>query len=279
MSRSIIAASAALGAIAGLAGTVAHADSLKPGDERFLVTAGWFLPAFDTDVRIDDAGSTGDDVNLGDDFGLDQDQSGALFGFEWRIADRHRLSANYSSFSQTATRTIDREITIGDEVYPVDATIRTKWSLDLIPITYSYSFIKSDSNELAGTFGIHWDKISLRLTGSSSLSPDDVNAETSASGNLPLPLIGIRYDHHFSDSWSAGASGSFFSIEFGEDQLDAKGSLYNLHAYTEYRFGGRYGAGLAIDAFKFNIQADKPRLTGEYKYDYWGPQIYLIARF
>ena len=72
---------------------------------------------------------------------------------------------------------------------------------------------------------------------------------------------------------------SFFSIEFGEDQLDAKGSLYNLRAYTEYRFGGRFGAGLAIDAFKLKVEADKPKLTGEYKYDYWGPQLYLTARF
>lgn len=279
MTRSLVTVAAAFGALAGFAGPVAHADSLSPGDERFKLVAGWFLPAFDTDVRIDDSTSTGDDINLGDDLGMDQDQSGALVGFEWRFAEKHRLAASWSSFSQTAIRNIDREITIGDEVYPVSAEIRTKWSLDLIPITYSYSFIKSDKNELAGTFGIHWDKISLSLHGETSLSDEDLDADTSSSADLPLPLIGIRYDHHFSDSWSAGASGSFFSIEFGEDQLDAKGSLYNLHAYTEYRFGGRFGAGIAIDAFKFNIQADKPRLTGEYKYDYWGPQIYLTARF
>jgi hypothetical protein len=210
---------------------------------------------------------------------MDEDQSGAIIGFEWRIAERHRLAASWSQFSQSATRTIDEQITIGDEIYPIDAEIRTKWSLDLIPITYSYSFIKSDTNELAGTFGIHWDRFSLSLHGTTSLSDEDINADTSSSADLPLPLIGIRYDHHFSDSWSAGVGASFFSIEFGEDQLDAKGSLYNLRAYTEYRFGGRFGAGLAIDAFKLKVEADKPKLTGEYKYDYWGPQLYLTARF
>jgi len=270
---------AVVAATAGFAAFSAHADSLKPGDERFKLVAGWFLPAFNTDVRIDESGTTGDRIRLGDDLGVDEDQSGALLGFEWRFAERHRLSASYSSFSQSGTRTIDREIHIGDEDYPINATINTKWSLDLIPITYSYSFIQNDSNELAGTFGVHWDKFSLSLHGTTSLSDDDINADTSSSADLPLPLIGIRYDHHFSDNWSAGAAASFFSIEFGEDQLDAKGSLYNFRAYTEYRFAGRYGAGLAIDAFKLKVEADKPRLTGEYKYDYWGPQIYLIARF
>jgi long-subunit fatty acid transport protein len=277
MNRSI--AAAALGAVAGLAGAAAHADSLSPGDERFKFVAGWFLPAFNTDVRIDDAGTAGDKVRLGDDLGVDEDQSGVLLGFEWRIAERHRLGATYSSFSQSGNRVIDREITIGDEVYPVDATLNTKWSIDLIPITYSYSFIKNESNELAGTFGIHWDKVSLRLHGTTSLSDEDFNADASGSADLPLPMIGLRYDHHFSDNWSAGAGAAFFSISFGDTGVDAKGSLQNIRAYTEYRFAGRYGVGLAIDAFKLKVEADKPRLTGVYKYDYWGPQLYLTARF
>jgi hypothetical protein len=273
------AVAASIGASACFVGAQAGAESLEPGHERFRFVAGWFLPAFNTDVRIDDTDGEGDDVNLGDDLGVDEDQSGVLLGFEWRIADRHRLGASYSSFSQSGTRVIDEQITIGDEVYPVDAEIRTRWSLDLIPITYSYSFLQSENNELAATVGIHWDKVSLRLTGSSSLSADDLNAEAEASADLPLPLIGLRYDHHFSDNWSAGIGASYFSIEFGESELEAKGSLYNIRAYSEYRFKGRYGAGLAIDAFGLDIDADKTRLTGEYKYDYWGPQIYFIARF
>jgi hypothetical protein len=107
------------------AATIAHADSLKPGDERFEFVAGWFLPAFNTDVRLDDTDNEGDDVDLGDDLGMDEDQSGALLGFEWRVAERHRLGASWSSFSQSATRVIDRQISVGDEVFPIDAEIRT----------------------------------------------------------------------------------------------------------------------------------------------------------
>src|SRR5688572_1098136 len=166
MNRLHIAASVAFGAIVCLVAASAGADTLKPGDERFKFVAGWFLPAFNTDVRIDDADNVGDNVDLGDDLGLDEDQSGALLGFEWRMAERHRLGASWSSFSQTATRVIDEEISIGDEVYPINAELRTKWTIDLIPVTYSYSFLKSDSNELAATFGIHWDRISLSLNGS-----------------------------------------------------------------------------------------------------------------
>jgi hypothetical protein len=277
MNKQVTVAIAAAGVLACMAGSAARADSLAPGDERFKFIAGWFLPAFGTDVSIDGETEPGDDVNLEDDLGLDGDQSGALFGFEWRMAKRHRLGVNWSQFSQDATRVIDREITIGDTTYPVNASLKSDWSIDLIPITYSYSFLQSDKNELAGTFGIHLDRFSLSVVG--TLANDQFVGESDARADLPLPLIGVSYDHHFSDSWSAGVSASYFSIEFGEDALDAKGSLFNGRAYMEYRFRGRYGAGLAIDAFRLDLEASKNRFTGTYEYDYWGPQLYLTARF
>ena len=262
-----------------LASTGASADSLKPGDEKFKFVAGWFLPAFNTDVRIDGEGQEGDDVSLSEDLGMNEDQSGVLLGFEWRIADRHRLGLSWSSFTQNATRTFDEELVIGDTTFPVEAVVKTEWSLDLIPITYSYSFIKSDTDEFAGTFGIHLDRFDLRLRAETNLSGDPLDLRSEHNADLPLPMLGLRYDHHFSDSWSAGIGASFFSIEFGESTLEAKGSLYNVRAYGEYRFAGRFGAGLAIDAFSLDIEADKSSLQGEYNYDYWGPQLYLTARF
>jgi hypothetical protein len=277
MKKAVLLASLGLAAAAATSG--AQADSLAPGDERFKFVAGWFLPAFGTDVRFDGEASEGDDVNLDNDLGLDRDQSGALLGFEWRIADRHRLGANWSSFSQNGTRVFDEDLTIGDETFPIDAVVRTDWSLDLIPITYSYSFIKNEKNEFAGTFGIHLDRVSLRVRAETSVTGEVLDLQSDHSADLPLPLLGLRYDHHFSDTWSTGIGASYFTIEFGEDTLDAKGSLYSVRAYAEYRFRGRYGAGIAIDAFKLDLEADKNNFSGGYEYDYWGPQIYLIARF
>lgn len=279
MTHRVVVAAAGLGAFAFLASAGAVADTLKAGEERFKFVAGWFLPAFSTDMRIDGEGGAGDEISLGDDLGLDEDQSGALLGFEWRFANRHRLGANWSSFSQNGTRTFDEDIVIGDTTFPFEAIVKTSWSLDLIPITYSYSFIKGEKNEFAGTFGIHLDRFELRVRAETNVSGDVLDLRSDHSADLPLPMLGLRYDHHFSDSWTAGIGLSYFTIEFGEDTLNARGSLYNARANIEYRFRGRYGAGLGIDAFKLDIEADKSSLRGEYVYDYWGPQLYLTARF
>ena len=279
MNRLLIVSTAVIGVLAGTTSVGARADNIQPGQEKFKLMLGGFLPAFNTDVQVDNADDAGDDVDLGDDLGVDQDESGGWFGFEWRIAERHRLGATYSSFTMTGRRDIDRQIEIGDEIYPVNATITTEHQIELIPITYSYSFINNESNEFAVTAGVNWNQITLSLTGSSSLSNEDLTATASASADLPLPVFGVRYDHHFSDKWSVGASAAFFAIEFAEETFDGSGSIVSARAYAEYRFADRFGAGVAIDGFKLDFEAEKTRWTGEYVLDYWGPQLYVTARF
>lgn len=93
-----------------------------------------------------------------------------------------------------------------------------------------------------------------------------------------LPLIGLRYDHHFSENWSTRITASYFTVEFGEDALDADGSLVSGRAWIEYRLQGRYGAGLAIVALKLDLEASKNRLTGSCEHEYSGPQLYLTVR-
>jgi hypothetical protein len=267
----------AVGLVGAVSALAAQAEEVRPGQERFDFMLGAFLPAFNSDVQVDGETGEGDRVDLGNDLGLDQDETGYIVGLQWRFKEKHRLGFTYSNFTLNGERVIDEEITIRDEVYPINATLRTEQKLEIIPITYSYSFINNEQHEFAATAGIHWTSVTLSLRGST----DDGSFEASSSANadLPLPLFGVRYERHFSPSWSAGISASFFSIEFGESELDAKGSLANARLYGEYHFADRYSAGLALDAFKLSLDMDKTRWQGEYDYRYWGPQIYMSVRF
>jgi hypothetical protein len=267
----------AVGLVGAMTAFASQAEEVRRGQERFEVLLGAFLPAFNSDVRVDGETDQGDRVDLGDDLGVDEDETGYIVGVQWRFKEKHRLGFTYSDFTLNGTRVIDEEIQIRDQVYPVNATLRTEQKIEIIPITYSYSFINNEQHEFAATAGIHWTAVTLSLRGSTD--DGSFEASSSATADLPLPLFGLRYDRHFSPSWSAGVSASFFSIEFGESELDAKGSLANARIYGEYHFAGRYSAGLAVDAFKLSLEMDKTRWQGEYDYRYWGPQIFVTARF
>jgi len=266
-----------IGLMGATAAFCASAEDIRPGQERFEVLLGAFLPAFDSNVRVDGDTENGNRVNLGDDFGVNRDETGYLVGLGWRFKEKHRIGFTYSTFILNGTRTIDEEVEIGDTLYPVNATLKTEQKLDIIPITYSYSFINDEKQEFAVTAGIHWTSVSLSIRGETA--DQSFEGSSKASADLPLPLFGVRYDRHFTPNWSAGVAASVFSIEFGEDQLDAKGSLANARLYGEYHFGGRYSAGVALDAFKLSLDMNKPRWKGDYDYDYWGPQIYMTMRF
>jgi len=264
---------------ATLAAPASAADIIQPGEEKLTLMLGAFLPAFRTKVEVDGDQNTGDRIDLGRDLGTDQNQSGGWLGAEWRFAPRHRLGFTYSRFTLRGDRAIDRELHIGDKVYPIGAELESQLRLELIPITYSYSLIKQDNDELAVTAGIHWDRLSFRVDASASIGGRSGTNEASTKANLPLPLFGLRYDHRFNDRWSAGASLAAFALKFGDDTFDFQGSLVSTRLSAEYRFSRHFAAGAALDTFKVNAKASQGEWHGAMDYGYFGPQLYLLSHF
>lgn len=261
-----------------LAGSAYAQEVLPFGEERVKLMLGAFLPAFDTDVRVD--GETrGDDVSLGDDLGVERDDSGGWVGLEWRFAPRHRVGFTYSRFTRQGERDIDRTLTIGDETYPAGARVSTTSRLEILPITYSYSVLKRPHDELSLTAGLHWSRISLDVRGSASLGTQDLSNSMSSDVDVPLPLLGARYERRLAPRWTAGAGVGVFSLSFGEDTFELEGELWTARAYVEYHFARNWSAGAALDAFRLDIEASQDAWRGGLDYRYIGPQLYVAARF
>ena len=253
---------------------------VQPGEEKFTLLVGTFLPAFRSKMQVDgETTGNGDRISLGDDLGVDQNTTGGYLGAEWRFAPRHRLGFTYTRFTLRGSRTAQRDLHIDDKVYPVGASLDSELRLEVIPITYSYSLMKKPDDELAFTAGLHWDRVTFKVDGSIAVGPSSGSREASVTGNIPLPLLGVRYEHNFSERWSAGASLAGFALSFGEDTTGFKGSLISARLHGEYRFSRHFGFGAALDAFKVNTKADKDNWHGGFDYYYWGPQIYLTARY
>jgi hypothetical protein len=255
-------------------------EVVLPGQERWTFMLGAFLPAFKTEMQVDnDQLGSGDRVDLGRDLGVDQDTSGGWFGAEWRFAPRHRVGFTYSRFTLRGDRTLDRNLQIGDEVFPAGATVSSSLRLEIAPITYSYSLLKRPQDELAITAGLHWSRLRFQAEGSASLSTVDLSRDANAKANVPLPLLGLRYDYHFGPRWSAGASLAAFALKFGESTWNFEGSLYSARLHGEYRFARNFALGAALDGFRVKVDVSRSDWNGGFDYGYFGPQIYLTARF
>lgn len=253
---------------------------IQPGEEKVTLMLGAFLPAFRTKMEVDgETTGTGDRINLGDDLGVEQSTTGGWIGAEWRFAPRHRLGFTYTRFTLRGSRSAGRDLHIDDKVYPVGASLDSELRLEIIPITYSYSLMKRQDDEVALTAGLHWDRVTFKVDGSIAFGPSSGSREASVTGNIPLPLLGVRYEHNFSERWSAGASLAGFVLSFGEETTGFKGSILSARLNGEYRMTRHLAAGAALDAFKVATKANKDNWQGGFDYYYWGPQIYLTARY
>ena len=271
--RKLALGSAALAAAASF--HVAAQDVLRPGEETWTIKLGLSLPAFKTEMRVDGDQGRGDNVNLADDLGIDQNEAGGWLGVEWRVAQRHRLAFQYSRFTLNGERVTQRDLQIGDQLFPAGATLSSQLRLEIIPLTYSYSILKRENDELALTVGLHWSRIGFSAAGSGSSGLQQAGAKA----DVPLPLLGLRYDYHFGPRWSVGASGGVFALKFGEDTWSFEGSLWNARLQAEYRFARNFAVGAALDGFAVNMDVSQDAWKGSFDYRYFGPQIYLTARF
>ncbi len=254
-------------------------DWIKQGEETFSFGLGAFLPAFNTTLRVDNQTvGAGDSIDLEDDLGLKEDESVFWVGGTWRFADRHRLGVSYFSFNRDASATALRELEIGDEIYPVGASLETEFSLTITPIYYAYSFIKNEKHELAGSFGFHWFALDFAVQGDASLNGEDANANASATADVPLPLFGIRYDYYINQRWTTSLHGEIFALDITDEAFKFSGNLYNIRLSTDYWLTKNFGIGAAVSWFDIDAKIDDSEWKGEIEYRYFGPQIYIQAR-
>jgi hypothetical protein len=70
-----------------------------------------------------------------------------------------------------------------------------------------------------------------------------------------------------------------FDISISGDTFNFAGSIANLRISTEYWLYNNFGVGVAVNYFSLDVEVDDSEWKGTFDYEYFGPQIYLAARF
>lgn len=250
------------------------------GEETFRLTAGWFNTEFDTEVRLSGpAGGT--TVNLEDTLGLDGRQTTFRGGMSWRFAPRHQLNLGYYNFKRDSLGVAKTGFTLdtkhdGTIEFSAGAAVETEFDWELVPVTYSYSFYKTDDLELAAALGVHWFNTDIGYAGLAVVNDEPlafVVESSSASG--PLPVFGAKADYAITPDWVVGGHVGYFGLDYG----DYSGRLTDLRLKTEYWFTDYFSLGLAYAWYDIDIT----KRNGDYKigvdYTYDGFEAFFGLRF
>jgi hypothetical protein len=258
-----------------LPGATMAEEGYGPGTDKWKFELGAFFPSINTELKIDGL-DPGDDLDLEDDLGFsDDDTLWRLDGY-WRFFKRHRLHFGYYGFNRDASVTLDEEIEIGDEVFPIGAKVNSDLKLGFYSFDYMYSYFQGEKWELSAGLGAYWVDFEFSAAGRLELGDEEFEEfYESTDFNGPLPYLKLAFEYYITPKWLAIIKGGYFQLSVG----DIDGRLTNLGAKTEYQFTKRWGLGLGYDAFRIDVTIDDEELKSDIEYNYHGIQAYGILRF
>lgn len=244
---------------------------------RFSVTAGASAASFDTTARIDpeNTGGVGTTVSFERDLGLEDARTVQRFGVQWQPFRRHELAATYFSAPRSGFQQIDREITFGDETYPVRALVTSELDLDYTSVTYTFWARRTDRDGLGITLGAA--ALSFDASVVAEAENQTVTLSESAETDVPVALVGLQGRVAMTDRLHLEGSAATLPRVTIEGYT---GDALTGSARIEYRPLRWLGIGAAYHYFRLNVDvAQTGELHGALDMTIRGPEGYVRLAF
>jgi len=230
-------------------------QALEKPWERFSLILGGGIAFLKSDVRVGSE-STGVSVNVEDALGLDSSMAVLRAEGIFRLGDsrRHRLDFSYFDLSRDGSKTLARDITIRDTLYPTGTTVETEFDLKLFKGAYSYSIVQDDRIDFGLGIGLYGAPVKFRISASAS------GALEESSSTSPLPFLVGHIDYALTPKLFIKQSVELFYLEY----KDFKGRLLDARIGLEYNLWKHFGLGLAFNIFSLNVEdkGDASNLKG-----------------
>lgn len=244
-------------------------------DTRLYLDVGGYIPAVDTTLRVDRAGGSGTVLDLEDDLDFEDRPIFPYALLNLRLGQRWRIEGEYFSIDRDKTTVIDRELEIGDSVFPINTTVNSFFDTDVYRLSVGYSFLKRPNAEMGAVLGAHVTTFDLGIRSEGTFASVSEAADTLA----PLPTIGLYGSYAFSPRWLMQGRVDYFTLEYEE----YSGTLLNFNVGLEFQLAKHVGLGAGYRYADLEFTADRTLsvgsvsddFSGEFQYRYSGPTLYL----
>jgi hypothetical protein len=244
-------------------------------DTRLYLDVGGYVPAVDTRLRVDRAGGSGTVLDLEDDLDFEDRPIFPYALLNLRLGQRWRIEGEYFSIDRDKTTVIDRELEIGDSVFPINTTVNSFFDTDVYRLSVGYSFLKRPNAEMGAVLGAHVTTFDLGIRSEGTFASVSEAADTLA----PLPTIGLYGSYAFSPRWLMQGRVDYFTLEYQE----YSGTLLNFNVGLEFQLAKHVGLGAGYRYADLEFTAEKvlsvgdvsDDFSGEFQYHYSGPTLYL----
>jgi hypothetical protein len=255
-----------------MAGAAHAEDYVSPTEERVRLSLGVVYLNSKTTLQIDsNTGVPGTLVNAENDFGMNKDDFEAKFQAMLRVGERNRLRFDYFSLDRTGNTTINKDILFRNvELLPGDP-VDSNLSIDVLSITYEYSFIHREKFELAATIGINDTDLSARARVNTAARHVDQTEDQAG----PFPTLGLDGTYVISKRFYLDGRVEYFKANI--DKLDGSLGFYEVNAL--YRLRENVSFALGYELVKAHLLSNQASTAGLFNFSTKGPELFVRVAF
>lgn len=237
--------------------------------DKFSFELGGFYSRSSTQASLGPpAGGTGVVIDFENTLGLEERNLSAVGSFLWRISDRWRLEVDYFSLNRNATRTLETDVTWGNQTFTAGSTVDSKYDFSDIRVSGGYSFFKRRDKELGVGAGLHVAgiKTSLQASGTGA-EATDVTA--------PLPVLNFYGAFALTNEWAVRFRLDWLSLNYDIYSGDLRSTSVDV-LYRPFR---NIGFGFGVRSFVLDVEIDDPDWRGRARTSFTGPAAFVTVSF
>jgi hypothetical protein len=236
--------------------------------ERFKLTAGFFAPVNNTNIRVDgNNGNYGTDIDFENDLGFNKHTSTFLGDFQWRSSSRSRFDFSYYRLDRSSSATLQKTINFGNYTYNLGAQVDAYFNSNIYRISYGYAILSKPTYEAGLLIGAHVVKFGIGLDATGNNVSGSVQSNVGLTA--PLPDFGLWGGWTMGKRWAVNAEVDYLGITI--DNIQGRIIAYNAAVTYKPLKSLSFAAGYT--GLNFKLDTDREKLNGHLRWGYNGPSI------
>ena len=237
--------------------------------DRFYLGFGAFVPRTTTSAQLDSTKlGVGTNIDFEQALGMQTQKLVPEFSARYRLTERWRFDAEHFALNRSSSRTLDRDLQWGGQVFPVNTQVDSKFNFSDTRVSVGYAFFRTADKELGAAFGLHVAKYDTSLSAGSSVTEGgDVLA--------PLPVLSVYGQFALTGEWAVGGHLDRFSMSY--DHYD--GNISSVGVNLLYQPFRNVGFGLGYRSLFITLTHSRPDTTVKFNQTFQGPLLSMNASF
>jgi hypothetical protein len=251
-------------------------ESAKPATvwqkkPNFTIHIGTIFSDVNSQFRVDGADGEGTLIDAQSILNLPKSGTALRAKGDFRIAKWFGVEVEYYRIADSATTVLDRDITVGDEIFSINETISTSYNRSFLDTSLKFYIIHRPRLDLGLFLGanIHFVKLSM--------GAEPSGRSVSRNPWYPVPAIGATFSYSLGPRWYLYGKAGYFYYKVSDSNRSLDSVRFDIN--MDYYFWRSLGVGATYEYIKSSTERNSAEFAGMISNRSNSIQIYAVIGF